>query len=424
MMNSLSVAFVTISLFLCASVSAQTGPWVDGVLKGRIALSHDGNFNDEDDWGAFPVITALLDAYRVTDKVVHIDFNNIIQDNDPRFEKEMTASVLGAAERYGLPVSILHNCRTDLVGAIKSIRDAVNSSSAENPLYYLLVGPMDVPYYGIAAADPARRRFVHCISHNYWNDGFAANRSIRGLTKRDVIGLGVNWIQVQDGGARLAHGNTPGTQSTPEEWALIQWMRDSRDLRLNWVHTRFLAEGRFDACDATVTYFFLTGDEQGDSDKLAAVLDGKQKLAPILIRPAIRLEAENFASLEGCAPAFATTGQDKKQVSHRGLVRIIGPSNALLRTRFDELYAARSGRCDVNIRWRATGNNPVTFALRVNGVAQGASRATPDNANAWTTHMFKDMRLNTGDDIAIAVQVESLQQVEIDCVQLGYQGSK
>ena len=38
-------------LFLSANLPAQTAPWSNGTLKDRIALSHDGNFNDEDNWG-------------------------------------------------------------------------------------------------------------------------------------------------------------------------------------------------------------------------------------------------------------------------------------------------------------------------------------------------------------------------------------
>ena len=327
-------AVLPLNFILCASLQAQTGPWVDGALRGRIALSHDGNFNDEDDWSAFPVVIALLDAYGVKDKLVHVDFNNIIQDNDPRFEKEMTASVLGAAERYGIRPSVLHNCRTDLEGAVRSIRDAVNASSPAGPLYYLLAGPMDVPYRGILAADPAKRRHVYCLSHSVWNDGFG-NRRIKGRTKRDVIALGVHWIQVAPGD-RLQYSGVPGSKSTPENWAQFQWLRDSRDERLRWVYTRLQAVGRCNVSDATITYAFLTGDEQCDPQKLAAVLDKHEKAKAIAIRPTIRLEAENFTVLENYVPVYGPRG-----VSQRLFVRRSQPGKAMIRTTLHEIYAAR-----------------------------------------------------------------------------------
>ena len=296
-------AFVTVGMLLLTVVPSLARPFGEDGFQGRIALSHDGNFNDEDDWGAFPVVIAMLDAFGVKEKLVHVEYNNITQDNDDRFEREMTASVLGAAGQYGIPPEVLHNCRTDLDEAVASVRDAINTSSPEDPLYYLMAGPMDVPYRGILAADPARRRYVYCISHSSWNDGYG-NRRIEGRTKRDLIALGVNWIQIGHGGL-LAYSGRPGTQSTPAEWALFHWMRDSSDARLRWLFTRLQAEGRCDVSDATITYFLLTGDERCDPQKSAALLGREQKPTPLAIRPTIKLEAENFRLLDNCTPVSA-----------------------------------------------------------------------------------------------------------------------
>jgi hypothetical protein len=236
-MNGIALrAVVMLGVLPMIDLPSSARPYSIEGFQGRIALSHDGNFNDEDDWGAFPVDIAILDAFGVKDKLVHIDYNNIIQNNDDRFEREMTASVLGAAKQYDIPPAILHNCRIDLDGAVESIRDAVNASSRGNPLYYVLAGPMDVPYRGILAADPAKRRYVYCISHSSWNDGYG-KRSIKGRTKRDLISLGVNWIQIRPGNL-LSYSGRPGTKSTPAQWALFRWMRDSRDERLRWLFTR------------------------------------------------------------------------------------------------------------------------------------------------------------------------------------------
>ena len=406
-------ALIAVYLLLCANLHAQTGPWVDGTLKGRMALSHDGNFNDEDDWGAFPVVIALLDAYGVKDKLVHIDFNNIIQNNDPRFEKDMTTSVLGAAERYGISAAVLHNCRTDLEGAVRSIRDAVNASSAENPLDYLLAGPMDVPYRGILAADPAKRRHVYCLSHSVWNDGFG-NRRIEGRSKRDVIALGIHWIQVKPGSG-LTYSSR--TASTPKQWAAFQWMRDSRDERLQWIYTRLQVEGRCDVSDATITYSFLTGDEQCDPQKLAAVLDKKQKPDSLAIRPTIRLEAENFDALENYAPVYGD-----REISQRVLLRLTHPPKGMIRTTFHEIYAAQSGRYEVGIRYRDQAKGSATVTLRVNGFQQGPSWKESAHDGAWKTHAVKNVLLTVGDEIAVEVQADGGAPGELDYVQLDYQG--
>jgi len=402
-----------IGVLFLGAVACAAGPYGNEGFEGRIALSHDGNFNDEDDWGAFPVAIAILDAFGVKDKLVHIEYNNIIQDNNERFEREMTASVLGAAEQYGIPEGVLHNCRTDLEGAIASIRDAVNASSRENPLYYAVAGPMDVPYRGILAAEPAKRQYVYCISHSSWNDGYG-DRGIEGRTKRDLIGLGVKWVQIGHGG-RLAYSGRPGTKSTAAQWALFGWMRDSSDERLRWLFTRLEAEGRCDVSDATMAYFLLTGDETCDPQKLEALLDKRQKPPVNSIRPMIRLEAENFRVLENCLPVEAS-----KRASQNVLVRLAAGAKGVLRTEFDEIHTAPSGRYEVGVQYRGGGAGETTFALRINGRPQGAAWQASAGQKAWKSHTVTEVFLSQGDAIEIAMQAEGQGWGEVDFVELTY----
>jgi hypothetical protein len=403
------------SLLLAVPVPVQAQPYGANGFEGRIALSHDGNFNDEDDWGAFPVAIAILDAFGVKDRLVHVEYNNIRQANDPRFEREMTASVQGGAEQYHLPAAILHNCRTDLAGAVESIKNAVNVSSRDNPLYYLLAGPMDVPYQGLLAADPVKRQYVCCISHSSWNDGYGKRR-IEGRNKRDLISLGVKWIQVGHGGL-LAYPGTPATKSTPAQWALFHWMRDSRDERLRWLFTRLEAEERCDMSDATMTYFLLTGDEECDPKKLAALLDKKQKPDPIAIRPTIRLEAENFSLLENCTPV--TVG---KQASQSVAVRTSNASKSVIRTEFHEIHSAPSARYEVSIRYRDLSSNAALHVLRINGIPQGNAWGASADRDPWTNHTVNEVLLSQGDVIEIEVQPDGKGQSELDFLQLSYLG--
>jgi hypothetical protein len=413
--RTLLQSFVVLSLLLPIPGRSQAQPYGANGFQGRIALSHDGNFNDEDDWGAFPVVIAILDAVGVKDKLVHIEYNNIIQANDDRFEREMTASVQGVVERYGIPSSILHNCRTNLDSAIDSIKTVVNASSRENPLYYVLAGPMDVPYRGILAADQAKRQYVYCISHSSWNDGYGKRR-IEGRSKRDVISLGIKWIQVRPGNL-LAYSGIPGTKSTPAQWALFHWMLDSRDERLRWLFTRLEAEERCDVSDATMTYFLLTGDEQCDPKKLAALLDKKQKPEIVAIRSTIRLEAENFTVLENGAPA--TVG---KQVSQNVIVRMSDAPKGRIRTELQEIYAAQSGRYDVGIQYRDASNGAAAYGLRINGVSQGDAWKASVDDNAWKSHTVKGVFLSQGDVIEVEVLGDSNDRGELDFVQLMYLG--
>ena len=174
------------------------GPFVNGKFQGRIAYSADGNNRDRDDLFASAVSIAMFKAFGVTDKVVHFDYNSILGEDNPEYLKIHEESVRGAAKRFGLPDAVIFNDSRELDAAIKNIRDAVNASSAADPLYFIIAGPMEVPWRGINAADPAKRKHVYCISHTVWNDLFFWDTGNPQLThhRRDLIDLGINWVQI------------------------------------------------------------------------------------------------------------------------------------------------------------------------------------------------------------------------------------
>jgi hypothetical protein len=190
-------------------------------------------------------------------------------------------------------------------------------------------------------------------------------------------------------------------------------MRDSSDARLRWLFTRLEAEERCDVSDATIAYFLLTGDETCDPQKLAALLDKKQRPAVNDIRRTIRLEAENFRVLENCKPVEA-----RKRASQNVLVRLSGAPKGILRTEFDEIHTARSGRYAMGVRYRGGGAGETTFALRVNGTPQGGAWRASAGQKAWKSHTVKEVFLARGDKIEIAMEAEGQGRGEVDFVEL------
>ena len=175
---------VTLTIILSsAGVSAHVSPFDGKEFKGRIAYCADGNFNDEDDWAASAFALAIFAEFGVKDKLVHFDYNCILPKTDKAWESEHKKSILGSIEHFSFSPTVLHDCQQDLDDAVNSIRDAINSSSAEDPLYLILAGPMEVPALGIAKSDPEKRKYVYCISHNVWNDGFSQGIILKMDTK-------------------------------------------------------------------------------------------------------------------------------------------------------------------------------------------------------------------------------------------------
>ena len=391
--------------------AASARPWEKGVFKGRIAHSADGNANDEDDWGAFPAAFAIIDAFGQMDRVVHIDYNNILHHNDARFYRNMTESVLGSAERFGIRRQVMFDCQQDLEGALESIRQAIDASSADDPLYYILAGPMEVPLLGIKRSNPEKRKHVYCISHSVWNDGYSQPEKLHlhKFTKRDLIATGVNWVQVKPGSGLT---DSTRTSSTPAQWAKWHWMRDAADQRLKWLYSRLEVVERCDVSDATMTYFLLTGDEDANVGKLKTLLQDKKRPAPIAQRRELRVEAENFRRVEDFKPD-RTAG---RTVSHQ-VSLVLSSGAGRIATVLDQPYATRDGVFDVEIRYLPAKAGRSEFRLMVGGRPRGDAWMASDSTGGWQSRTIKGVEIKAGDEVQVLVEGNGAEPPRLDYVQ-------
>jgi hypothetical protein len=390
-------------------LGAETGPYIGGKFQGRIAYSADGNHNDPDDWAASPVSLAIFAEAGLKDRLVHFDYNCILPKTNPEWEKTHADSVLGAAERYGYDKSKFHDCRKNLDGAVASIAKAIDDSSADNPLYFIVAGPMEVPYLGIQKSQPARRQFVYCISHSRWNDGFAPQYTFT-HNKRSVIPTGINWVQIQDQN-RLLSKSQYGRPGPPESFESYHWMRDSDDVRVRFLWERLVVSTRPDPSDAGMAYFLATGDEQCDPAKLRRLLDDNTAPPTVAARRSVRLEAENFRELDG----FELEDRGDRTSSHRLNVKLAHKDAGTIKTRFAEPYAVESGRHDIEVRYFDESNTRSKLSLLVNGSPQGAAWQSAGEGTGWTSHTLANVEVRTGDEIAVQAQGSGAR---VDYVQL------
>jgi len=406
------LAVIALSVF---AAPLQAGPYEGKNFRGRIAYSADGNHNDEDDWAASPMSLAIFYAMGLKDKVVHFDYNSILPKTDKKWEQIHATSVLGAGERYGFPKSIFHDSQKDLAGAVESIRKAIDASSANDPLYYIVAGPMEVAYMGIQKSDPAKRKFVYIISHSRWNDGFSPRYSFT-HTKRSVIPLGIHWVQIADQN-RLLSTSPYGRPAKEEEWLPWHWMRDASDPRVRFLWDRMRASTRADCSDAGMAYFLVTGDEAGDPLKLQKLLIAKEMPTPVAARQSVRIEAENFRTLENYELEF----KDDREVSHRINVKLNG-AKGKIQTPFAEPFSA-SGRFDVEVRYLDEKDGKSRYALSVNGVRKGEPWVASSDTEGWKTHVIPNLDVKTGDEIAVEVERDGSEAGKLDYVQLTRAGA-
>jgi hypothetical protein len=410
MNRNLLLAFLVGSVVSTVVAQAAGGPYSNGKFQGRIAYSADGNHNDPDDWAASPMALAIFAEAGLADRLVHFDYNCILPKTDPEWEKIHAESVLGAARRYGYDLTRFHDCRQNLQAAITSLAKAIDDSSADNPLYFIVAGPMEVPYLGIQKSDPARRKFVYCISHSRWNDGFASAYSFT-HTKRSVIESGVNWVQIRDQN-RLLSLSPYGKPGPPESFAPYHWMRDSKEDKVRFLWERMIVSTRPDPSDAGMAYFLATGDEDCDPEKLRRLIDEKSRPAPITQRKQVRLEAENFRELDG----YELDDRNDRAASHRlGVRPLRGRNAASIRTPFLDPHAAIDGLFDADVRYFDASDEACRLTLLVNGVPQGESVELKGKNRGWSTHTFASVAIRAGDAISVSV---SGNPVRLDYVQL------
>lgn len=390
----LALAPVAAGALLTAIGAASSAVPAPGAFKGRIAWSCDGNHNDEDDWAASPAALAIFAETGLKDKLVHFDYNNILPKTDPAWEKQHEISIQGAVRRYGYNPALFIDCRKNLDAAVASIAKAINESSAGDPLFFVLAGPMEVPYLGIQKSNPEKRKYVYCISHSRWNDGYAGSYTFT-HNKRSVIPTGIRWIQIRDQNAELATGPF-GRPHTPEEWAPWEWMRNSSVEPVRFLWERLRATRRADCSDAGMAYFVATGDEQASIEKLRNLIERHQRPELFAPRQRVRLEAENFLVLEN----YEVDNGDRA-ASHRLIVKLgQGARMGRIAGPFDQPFTAKSARYSVEVRYQAETGAGCSYAFSVNGSRKGGAWNSGDAAG-WMTQTISNVEIRQGAELAV-----------------------
>ncbi len=174
-MKRVMLLVAVVMLLTIGGIMAQQAPWQG---KGRVAVSSDGNEYDHDDWAATPLTLAMLAARGLQDNLVlytysdHVWGSNYLRPDDFGISayEHMRISALGGQRWFGFDDSKFICAVDNAEIAYNAMRDVINESSADNPLFILAAGPMQVVGEGLNRSDIDKRQFVTVISHSKWND--------------------------------------------------------------------------------------------------------------------------------------------------------------------------------------------------------------------------------------------------------------
>jgi len=232
-----------------------------------IAESHDGNSNDEDDYGAVAWAIAMVGEANLQAKLLHVDVNcNMNERGTAGRQAIMYNNAKTALTDWGFgafhPIEgtdyntrILYNdCdqthfnTTTRSGYVTQhfkyiVENIVYPSGAT--LYYNCAGPMDVPYYCIAAVTPSMRSCIRPVSHSTWNDcGHQEWKCWNAINTE----LGVTLIHIGD-------QNSRGFNTNGSCW---DWVKGISGAKYTWLFNTNV-KAAYDISDAGMTWYVLTG---------------------------------------------------------------------------------------------------------------------------------------------------------------------
>ncbi|MDB4537596.1 LamG domain-containing protein, partial [Akkermansiaceae bacterium] len=240
---------------------------------GRLAIVSDGNSPDPDDIGAKAVMFGILNGAGLQDRLVHVshscDLNPFLNPGNQSIDApnelrrqnklhQLTGEGIGFFGPFPNLTSYF-NCRVDQNGAVNDLRDAIDASSANDPLWIVEGGEPDIIGYALEEATASKRQFVHVISHHPANDN-----SGDFFTWQEILDFGVTEHQIGDQNVGLQVLISSGAWDWAENhsraeivWILNQLKYAEEDGVVGFQNNKY------DCSDAGMVYWWITGANKG-----------------------------------------------------------------------------------------------------------------------------------------------------------------
>ncbi len=312
-------------------------------FKGRIAWSTNTNSTG----AAEALALAIFAEAGVKDSLIHFNYNPEFVPTSTNQGQTNAKGLLGAAQLYGYNTAVFYNNEQAQAEAIQNICDAVNASSENTPLYFIISGSMEIPFLGISAADPEKTKHVYCISSNASEQTFTSGQ-LTEHNKRDIIETGARWIQIKNQDLWLKTGFDEQSSADKEKmWKPWYWMRDSEDKKVRFIWELLEKQAQPDARDAGMAYFLMSGDEVATLPKTKSLIIDKTRINVIENRKKIRIEAENFQELTGFKIDYNPADSCSKALCVKHSSRL----SFSLSTEFKEVYVKERNNFDIRIRF-------------------------------------------------------------------------
>ncbi len=252
----------SILLFICLLLTTLVlSAQVIKPPKGKLAIVADGNSPDPDDLGGTAVSIALLRAAGLEDRLVHyshscdlIRVNRISEAAEKERHALMQTSCDVTARRWGGFESLtFFDAKYQMEETIMDLRDAINASNVDDPLWIIEAGEPDIIGFALSAADPDKYQYVKVVTHHPANDDAGDF-----YTWKQILDFGVEEVRIPDQNTYL--------KVDIEDW---YWARDHPDPRIQWIwligkiaevdDVVDFQKGKWDCSDAGMILYWITG---------------------------------------------------------------------------------------------------------------------------------------------------------------------
>ena len=152
---------------------------------------------------------------------------------------------------------IFFDAKWQIDQTISELRDAINASSEEDPLWIVEAGEPDIIGFALDASDKSKHPFVKVITHHPANDDAGDF-----YTWKQILDFGIEEVRIPDQNIHL--------KVAMEEW---DWARDHEDSRMQavWLQGKIaevddvvkFQKGKWDCSDAGMVLYWITGATQG-----------------------------------------------------------------------------------------------------------------------------------------------------------------
>jgi hypothetical protein len=273
---------------------AQTPLWQS---KGRIVVSSDGNEHDHDDWGATPLSLAIIAAKGLQDKLsVYVYSDHIWGSNHEHSGiagispyAQMKESAVQGGKMFGFK-------KTDFICAVdnpevayEALKNQINQSAEDNPLFIVVAGPVQVIGEAISRAEVSKRKFITIVTTSSdWNNSHADKPY---LEWENHSGWILDEIEQMEGGLKIVKIENQNPL-LKRNWKEYEWLINAPERNHSyykrdswkWLFERLCLTTKPEGVDRDYYYAI----DASDAGKVIFLLTGIEKTSPQLIYEMMR----------------------------------------------------------------------------------------------------------------------------------------